>query len=49
MKELLVIADTGVVISLAVINKIDLLVKLFKKVFIPKAVFDELEKSHTIF
>jgi predicted nucleic acid-binding protein len=42
---LLVVADTGPLISLAVINKLDLLDALFEQVVIPEAVWRELEKS----
>lgn len=39
---MIVVSDTTPLISLLKINRIDLLEKLFKKVLIPQAVFDEL-------
>jgi predicted nucleic acid-binding protein len=38
----IVVSDTGPLISLAVINQLDLLEKIFEKVIIPEAVWDEL-------
>jgi predicted nucleic acid-binding protein len=43
---MLIVADTGPLISLAVIDKMDLLETLFYEVVIPEAVWQELE--HTI-
>ena len=42
-KKLLVIADTGVIISLAVIDKLSILETLFKDIYIPRAVWFELK------
>jgi predicted nucleic acid-binding protein len=44
---MIVVADTGPLISLAVIDKLDLLNVLFGKVVIPEAVWHELEKHLT--
>jgi predicted nucleic acid-binding protein len=41
---MIVVADTGPLISLAVIDKLDLLDTLFGQVVIPEAVWHELEK-----
>jgi len=41
-KKGIVIADTGPIISLAVLNKLHLLTDIFDNVFIPKAVWNEL-------
>jgi predicted nucleic acid-binding protein len=41
----IVVADTGPLISLAVINKLDLLDILFPRIAIPQAVWQELEKN----
>lgn len=45
IKRGLVIADTGPIISLAVIKKLELLDTLFDEVFISKAVWDELYEN----
>ena len=37
-KELLVIADTGVIISFAIIDKFDILKTLFKDIYIPQVI-----------
>ncbi|GHU99139.1 DUF3368 domain-containing protein [Spirochaetia bacterium] len=39
---MIVIADTGALISLSIIDKLDLLDKLYGEIYIPKAVWDEL-------
>ena len=44
-KELLVIADTGVIISFAVIDKLDILDTFFKTIYILQAVWIELQNS----
>ena len=44
-KSFTAILDTGPVISLAVIGKLDLLTHLFDKIFIPAAVWEELYSS----
>jgi predicted nucleic acid-binding protein len=41
----IVVADTGPLISLAVINKLDLLDTLFDRIAIPQAVWQELENN----
>lgn len=38
----IVISDTGVIISLAIIDKLYLLKKLFREIYIPQAVWNEL-------
>jgi predicted nucleic acid-binding protein len=45
----LVVADTGPLISLAVIDQIDLLEKLFDKIVIPEAVWKELLNQIAVF
>ena len=40
-----VVLDTGPVISLSIIDKVDLLTHLFDKIFIPNAVWEELNRS----
>ena len=40
-----VVLDTGPVISLSIIGKLDLLTHLFDKIFIPNAVWEELNRS----
>lgn len=47
MKNSIIISDTGVLISLALIDKLDLLEKLFYKVYVPEAVRDELLQDET--
>lgn len=42
MKMALVIADAGPIFSLAIVNKLELLTKIFADVRIPKAVWDEI-------
>jgi predicted nucleic acid-binding protein len=42
---LIVVADTGPLISLAVIEKLDLLDALFEQIVIPEAVWQELERN----
>ena len=50
---MLIVSDTSPIIALSVCNKLDLLDKLFNKVYIPQAVFNELAvpdkpKTHDI-
>jgi hypothetical protein len=45
----IVVADTGPLISLAVIDRLDLLGVIFGKVVIPEAVWGELARQITIF
>jgi predicted nucleic acid-binding protein len=45
----IVVADTGPLISLAVIDQLDLPEKIFGKVVIPEAVWDELERQIAVF
>jgi predicted nucleic acid-binding protein len=45
---MIVVSNTSPIISLSSINQIDLLKKLFGKVYIPQAVYDEI-KSKTSF
>jgi predicted nucleic acid-binding protein len=45
----IIVADTGPLISLAVINQLDLLEKLFGKVVIPQTVWDELAHQISVF
>jgi predicted nucleic acid-binding protein len=40
----IVIADTGVLISLGIVDKIEIIKNLFDEFFIPLAVWEELEK-----
>ncbi|SHJ61280.1 Predicted nucleic acid-binding protein, contains PIN domain [Tangfeifania diversioriginum] len=40
----IVIADTGVLISLGIIDKIDIIKNLFDEFYIPQAVWEELER-----
>lgn len=44
-KSLTVVLDTGPVISLAIIDKLDILTHLFDEIYIPTAVWDELRGS----
>lgn len=44
-KDKTVVLDTGPVISLSIIDKLDLLTHLFDKIFIPNAVWEELNRS----
>ena len=46
-KKMIVIADTGPIISLAVIDKLYLLTEIFKNVFIPRAVWNELTNDNS--
>ena len=46
-KKGVVIADTGPIISLAVIDKLYLLTEIFENVFIPQAVWDELTSDNS--
>ncbi|QQS51149.1 MAG: DUF3368 domain-containing protein [Bacteroidota bacterium] len=43
----IVIADTGPIFSLAIIDKLNLLDSIFNEVFIPKAVWDEISADET--
>lgn len=45
---MIVVSNSTVLIGLARINKLDLLKKLFSKVYIPDAVFDELTQTKKI-
>lgn len=47
MKQGLVIADAGPIISLAVINRLDILNALFDDIYIAKAVWEELTRDKT--
>lgn len=47
MKNGLVIADSGPIFSLAIINKLDILTDLFDNVYIPNAVWEELTRDKT--
>ena len=50
MKNGLVISDSGPIFSLAIIDKLELLVSLFNEVYIPKAVWKEItEDKATIY
>ena len=40
----MIIGDSSALIALAVIDKLDLLEKLFDELYVPKAVFDEVTK-----
>ena len=44
-KDKTVVLDTGPVISPSIIDKLDLLTHLFDKIFIPNAVWEELNRS----
>lgn len=44
-KSKTVVLDTGPVISLSIIDKLDILTHLFDKIFIPNAVWEELNRS----
>ena len=44
-KKYIVISDASPIISLAVIQKLDILTKLFDKVYIPNAVWEELVEA----
>lgn len=39
---MVVVSDTSPIINLAIIGQLDLLPKLFQKVILPQAVFDEI-------
>lgn len=45
---MIVVSNSTILIGLSRINKLDLLKKLFSKVYIPDAVFDELTKSEKV-
>lgn len=45
---MIVVSNSTILIGLARINKLDLLKKLFSKVYIPDAVFDELTQTKKI-
>ncbi len=47
MKNGLVIADSGPIFSLAIIDKLDILDELFDEICIPKAVWEELTRDKT--
>ncbi|HEV7350368.1 DUF3368 domain-containing protein [Telluribacter sp.] len=47
MKNGLVIADSGPIFSLAIIDKLEILDALFDTIFIPNAVWEELTKDKT--
>ena len=44
-KDKTVVLDTGPVISLSIIDKLELLTHLFDKIFVPNAVWEELNRS----
>ncbi|MEM6397508.1 MAG: hypothetical protein AAF741_14255 [Bacteroidota bacterium] len=48
MKNGLVISDSGPIFSLAIIDKLEILEKLFDKVNIPKAVWKEITLNESI-
>jgi len=45
MKKGLIICDAGPIFSLALVNKLSVLESLFEKVFIPKAVWEEITRD----
>jgi len=45
---LIVVSNSTILIGLAKIDKLDLLKKLFSKVYIPEAVFDELTQTQKV-
>lgn len=45
MKNGLIVSDTGPIFSLAIIDKLDILNKLFDEILIPNAVWEELTKN----
>lgn len=42
----MIIGDSSALIALAVLDRLEVLDKLFKNVYVPKAVFDEVTKSN---
>ena len=48
MKRGLVISDAGPIISLAIIDRLEILNNLFEEVFIPKAVWEEVSRDQTL-
>ena len=47
MKKGLVVSDSGPIFSLAIIDKLGILNKLFDEIYIPKAVWEELTRDKT--
>ncbi len=47
MKNKLVIADSGPIFSLLIIGRLDLLLKLFEEIRIPRAVWEEITRDET--
>ena len=43
---MILIADSSALIALSIVNKIDVLEKLFDQVFVPKAVFEEISVNN---
>ncbi len=48
MKSGVVVADTGPIFSLAVIDKLELLNSLFEKIYIPEAVWKEVTQNESV-
>ena len=42
---MIIVADSSPLISLAILSKLELLIKLFDDIFIPEAVFVEITKA----
>jgi predicted nucleic acid-binding protein len=47
MENGVIISDAGPIFSLAIIDKLEILDKLFDEIYIPKAVWEELTRDKT--
>ncbi len=43
---MILIADSSALVALSIVNKLDILEKLFGEVYVPRAVFDEVSKEN---
>lgn len=47
MKDRVVISDSGPIFSLAIVDKLEIMDRLFEEIYIPKAVWEELTRDQT--
>ena len=45
---MILIADSSALVALSIVDKLDVLEKLFRDVYVPRAVYDEVSKKNKI-